>query len=324
MRAREPVAAHMIASVLSARADETAAGVLARVAAEKPESVELVLIVGRDGRLAGVVPISRLLSLDPASRLYEAADNAFPRIMPDADQEHAATLALHHRVDALPVVDERGRPLGVMPAQALLQVLRREHVEDLHRLAGIQRESSQARHAIEDPPLRRVRHRLPWLLVGLAGSAAATGAMAAMEGTLRANVRIAFFVPALVYLADAIGTQTETVAVRGLSLTRAGLGPLLLGELGTGMLIGAILGALSLAPVWSWFGDLRLASAVAASIFVAGTLANGLGLLFPWALTLAGFDPAYGTGPASTVVQDVCTILVYFAVVTAFGVSGAR
>jgi magnesium transporter len=143
--------------------------------------------------------------------------------------------------------------------------------------------------------------------------------MAAMEVTLQANVAIAFFVPALVYLADAIGTQTETVAVRGLSLTRSGLAPLLGGELRTGMLLGAILGAISFVPIWLAFDSARLAAAVAASIFVAGTVANGIGLFIPWLLQRLGYDPAYGTGPGSTVVQDVCTIVVYFAVVRAFG-----
>lgn len=64
---------------------------------------------------------------------------------------------------------------------------------------------------------------------------------------------------------------------------------------------------------------MRLASAVALSIFAAGTVANGIGLLFPWLLKRLRFDPAYGAGPASTIVQDLCTILVYFAVVRAFG-----
>ncbi|MBI2387750.1 MAG: magnesium transporter [Elusimicrobia bacterium] len=319
MRGHEPVAGHLVRSALRARPDESAAAVLARLAAEKPASVELVLVVDHDGRLTGAVPLAKLLALEPGRPLSEAAEEGFPRTTADADQERAASLALHRGVDALPVVDAKGRPLGVMPAQALLQVLRREHVEDLHLLAGIQREGAQARHAIEDPPMRRVRHRLPWLLVGLAGSSVATAAMAAMEETLRANIKIVFFVPALVYLADAVGTQTETVAVRGLSLTRAGLAPLLAAELRTGMLLGAILGGISIAPIWLWSGDIRLASAVAASIFAAGTVANGLGLLFPWTLKTLGFDPAYGTGPASTVVQDVCTILVYFAIVSAFG-----
>jgi magnesium transporter len=316
----ETVGAHLVSSVARGRGEETAAEMLRRIAAERPASVEPVCVVDEAGRLLGAFPVGRLLTLQGGVTLREAMDSAFPRVGAEADQEHAASLALHHGVDALPVVDREGRLAGVMPTQALLQVLRREHVEDLHRLAGIRRETAQARHAIEDPPLRRVRHRLPWLLVGLAGSAFATAAMAAMEAKLQANVAIAFFVPALVYLADAIGTQTETVAVRGLSLTRAGLAPLLAGEVRTGMLIGAILGLLSFAPIWLAFGDGRLAAAVAASIVVAGTVANGVGLLFPWLLQRLGYDPAYGTGPGSTVIQDVCTILVYFMVLQAFGI----
>jgi len=320
MKHHEAVRGHVAASVLRARSDETAGAVLARLAHEKPVSVELVLVVNGHGKLKGVVSLGRLFAAPAAAPLKEILDSKSPRVTADTDQEHAASLALHHGVDALPVVDDEGRALGVMPSQALLQVLRREHVEDLHRLVGIQREAAQARHAIEDPPLRRVRHRLPWLLVGLAGSALATAAMAAMEVTLQANVAIAFFVPALVYLADAIGTQTEAVAVRGLSLTRAGLGPLLAGELRTGLFIGMILGVLSFVPIWLAFGNARLAAAVAVSIVAAGTVANGLGLFIPWLLQRLGFDPAYGTGPGSTVLQDVCTILVYFAIVRAFGV----
>ena len=319
MRPHEPAGRHLVAAVPRGRPRDSVAATLARLASEKPAAVELVLVSDADSRLVGVVPIARLLCADGQTRLAEILDAAFPRVAADTDQERAASLALHHGVDALPVVDHAGRALGVIPAQALLQVLRREHIEDLHRLAGIQRETSRARHAIEDPPLRRARHRLPWLLVGLAGSALATAAMAAMEVTLQANVAIAFFVPALVYLADAIGTQTEAVAVRGLSLTRAGLAPLLGGEVRTGMLLGAILGAISFAPIWLAFGSAALAAAVAVAIFAAGTVANGIGMLFPWLLQRLGFDPAYGTGPGSTVLQDVCTILVYFAVVRAFG-----
>jgi magnesium transporter len=316
---RETVGDHLVTSVLRATPGETAESVRARIVAEKPESPVLVLVAGDDGRLAGVVPLGGLLRMHGARPLADALERDFPVVTPDTDQEVAASTALDHGVDALPVADADGRPLGVMPPQALLRVLRREHVKDLHMLAGIERETAQARHAIEDPPLRRVRHRLPWLLVGLVGAGLATAAMAWMQATLERHIAVAFFVPALVYLADAIGTQTETVAVRGLSMTRAGLAPLLGGELRTGALIGAILAALSFAPVWWAFGDGRLAAAIALSILIAGIVANGIGLALPWALKRLRFDPAYGTGPMSTVLQDVCTIIVYFAVVSGFG-----
>jgi magnesium transporter len=317
---REIVASHLVERAARARGHETAGGVLARLAKEKPASVELVLVVDDHDRLQGVVPLAKLFAAAAQAKLKDIVAHGFPIVRPDTDQEHAASLALHHGVDALPVVDAKARALGVMPSQALLQVLRREHVEDLHRLAGIEREAAQARHAIEDPPLRRARHRLPWLLVGLAGSALATAAMTAFESTLSSTIAVAFFVPGIVYLADAIGTQTEAIAVRRLSLTRAGLARLLAGELRTGMLLGGILGVASFFPVWLIFGHLPLAAAVATAIFAAGTMAAGLGLLLPWWIARTGRDPAFGSGPLATVIQDVLSLLVYLGVVRAFGV----
>jgi magnesium transporter len=320
MMRHETVRAHLVESIARAGAGETPAEVLARLAIEKPAAVELVCVSDESGRLAGALPIARLFALEAGTILGDAMDRAFPRVGVGDDQETAASLALHHGVDALPVVDEAGRLLGVMPSQALLHVLRREHVEDLHRLAGIRRETSQARHAIEDPPARRARHRLPWLFVGLAGAALATLVMAGFEATLQETVAVAFFIPALVYMADAIGTQSEAIAVRGLSLARGGIGHLLAGELRTGMLIGLALGLTAYFPILIAFGEARLAAAVSISIFVAGSIASAIGLGLPWLFARRGLDPAYGSGPVATVIQDILSIVVYFMVLRAFGI----
>jgi len=320
MMRHETVGAHLVASVGRWRSDETVAVTLARLTADKPECIEIICVTDGSERLVGALPIGRLFALDGAANLSEAMDPAFPRIGPAADQETAASLALHHRVDALPVVDSEGKLLGVMPSQALLQALRREHVEDLHLLAGIRREAVQARHAIDDPPMRSARHRLPWLLVGLAGGALATAVMAGFEATLQKTVAVAFFIPGLVYLADAVGTQSEAIAVRGLSLTRSGIGHLLASELRTGMLIGGALGLIAYLPILLAFGDAWLAAAVSISIFFASSAAAAIGLGLPWLLARRGLDPAYGSGPVATVIQDILSILVYFAVLRVFGI----
>jgi magnesium transporter len=59
---------------------------------------------------------------------------------------------------------------------------------------------------------------------------------------------------------------------------------------------------------------------VASAIFAAGSMAAALGLLLPWWLARLGRDPALGSGPIATVIQDILSLLVYFAVVRAFGV----
>ena len=61
---------------------------------------------------------------------------------------------------------------------------------------------------------------------------------------------------------------------------------------------------------------LRLAAAVALSILVAGAAATSIGLLLPWALARTGADPALGSGPVATIIQDALSLLVYFALVS--------
>jgi len=316
-RTRETSADRLSADVLRARPDETAAALRERLRHGASPGWDLVCVVDADDRLLGALTAQDLAALPDTTPVGGVMRHGGPQVSPGLDQEHVASHALHHHVTAMPVVDAQGRLLGVVGPAALMDILRREHVEDLHRLSGISRETAQARHAIEDPPLRRARHRLPWLLVGLAGSVVATWVVARFETALAAKPALAFFVPGLVYLADAIGTQSEAVAVRGLSLSRFGLARLVGSELRTGLLIGLVLGLLAFPMVWFAFREMRLAAAVAAALASASAVASVLGLALPWLLNRSGLDPAYGSGPLATIVQDVLSLLIYFGFVSA-------
>jgi magnesium transporter len=279
------------------------------------DSAQIVCITNDAGVLLGVVSIERLLEMPAGEKMGEAM-RAPPVVHPEEDQEKVASLALHHDLNAVPVVDHENKLLGVVPPSTIIAILRHEHAEDLHRFAGIRHDTAIARQAMNAPPIRRVRDRLPWLLAGLAGSMLATLVMVRFEQALQAQVAIAFFVPGLVYLADAIGTQTETITVRGLSLSHAPIGYLLGRELRTGVLIGLFLGALILPLVWIAFGDPRLAAAVALSVVFAGAVATSIGLMLPWLLMKLKRDPAFGSGPLATIIQDVLSLLIYFLVVS--------
>lgn len=312
---------HMLQPALwRAHGDETVGELRARLLRQPPHPAshppEVVCVLDRDERLVGTLELAQLLVLPDARRLGAAARRDLPPVRPDAEQQHVASLALHHRLTAVPVTDDAGRLVGVVGAAALLQILRREHVEDLHRLTGIGHESDQALVALEAPPLRRARHRLPWLLVGLLGSIVATFVVARFESALASRPALAFFVPGLVYLADAIGTQSEAIAVRGLSISRIGLARLMGGELRTGMLIGLVLAGVAFPLVWFAFDDMPLATAVALALGGASMLAALLGLMLPWLLGRLGTDPAYGSGPLATIVQDVLSLLIYFGCVS--------
>ncbi|MCC6535269.1 MAG: magnesium transporter [Burkholderiales bacterium] len=315
-KTQESAGHHLHARVPRASPETTAGELLRSLQGRDFDATELICVCDPDGRLLGGLPLGRVISLPAERRLGEAMQQPIAAVRPDEDQERIASIALHHRLEAVPVVDANGFLLGIVPPAALLSILRREHVEDIHRLAGIYRETAQARHALHAPPVRRARDRLPWLLVGLVGSIIATAVMSRFEQALQSQLAIAFFVPGLVYLADAIGTQTEAIAVRGLSLSHSPLAGLLGSELRTGVLIGGVLGSLVFVLVWLGFGEARLALAVALAVLFAGAAATTIGLALPWALAHIGSDPALGGGPLATVIQDVLSLLIYFAVVT--------
>jgi magnesium transporter len=125
------------------------------------DTVDAVLVLDDEGHYAGTARLKDVLNAPDETPLSSLVRKDWPVVGPDIDQEHAAAFAHQHGVAAIPVVAADGRPLGLIPALALLETLAHEHHEDVHRLAGILRQRSGARHALDDPPLSRAGRRLP-------------------------------------------------------------------------------------------------------------------------------------------------------------------
>lgn len=310
----QSIAHYIVREVPVAAPDESAATVRERLPGQRYADASHIFVIEDDRTLLGVVTITDLLA---APCRHKVRELMLPRnchvVTPDTDREQAATMAIHADVASLAVCDTRGRLIGAVPATALMLILRDEHLEDLHHITGIMGKSEAAQSALTAPPFRRAFYRLPWLLVGMAASAMVTIMLSRYEALLSAQIAITFFIPAIVYLADAVGTQTEAVAVRCLSLTQGGMGKMLMGEIGAGILIGTTLGALALPMVWLAFGSLALGVTVAIALTVASSMATAIGFLLPWFFARLGYDPAFGSGPVATVIQDALSLMSYIA-----------
>jgi magnesium transporter len=263
----------------------------------------------------GIVTIEDLLSAPADVTVESLMDPKAPVVAPGVDQEVAAWRAVRHGESALAVVDPAGRFVGVIPPHRLVAVLLAEHEEDLTRLGGFMRNASAARTTSEEPVHRRFWHRLPWLLLGLCGALLAADVVGWFEDQIRLKVMLVFFVPGIVYLADAVGTQTETVIVRGLSLGIP-VGRIVGREILAGLAIGLALGAIAGPLVWWRWTDPSLALTVAASVFVASSMSTVVAMALPWLFDRLSLDPAFGSGPLATVIQDLLSIWTYLFVAT--------
>jgi magnesium transporter len=289
------------------------AGDVRRLLVEQRHESASHVVVCEGRRFRGVVRIEDLLPAPPGTTMADLMDRDAPVVAPGVDQEVAAWHAVRNGESALAVVDTRGDFVGVIPPHRLLAVLLSEHEEDLSRLGGFTKSAAAARSTSEEPVERRYRHRLPWLLVGLAGAFLAADLVGWFESRLRDRVMLAFFIPGLVYLADAVGTQTETVIVRGFSVG-VSMRRMFRRELGVGLAIGLTLAVLAGPFVWWRWGAGDVALCVGLSVFAACSTATLAAMSLPWLLDVAGADPAFGSGPLATVVQDLLSILIYFAV----------
>jgi len=279
---------------------------------ERYDSMTHVAIL--DGaRLAGVITIENLFAAPKGSVAQEVMDPNPPVVAPDTDQEVAAWQVIRHGESALAVVDEEGNFVGFVPPHRLLSVLLWEHEEDMDRIGGFLRRTSEARSTSQEPATRRFRHRVPWLLVGLVGALLSADLVGAFEEQLEDVLVLAFFIPGIVYLADAVGTQTETVVIRGLSVG-VSLKQMARPELFSGLLTGLALSSVFFpVALWRW-GDGEVAIVVSLSLLAACSVATLIAMALPWTIRRFGKDPAFGSGPLATVIQDLLSILIYFAI----------
>ena len=313
---RETAGSHMVSHIPRATPMMPIGKVIDSLQGERFECADTVFVTNDLGHLEGIVRINDLFADGdrPIGQIMEPEHEA---VRVEDDQEAIALLAMKLNMIAVPVVDDNGRLIGAVPPEALFQILHHEHMEDLQRLAGIEPHEHGPSAALDAPLLDRFRRRLPWLVVGLLASSIITFVMAGFEEALAANVAVAFFVPALVYIAGAIGSQAVSVAVRGLSVSNVSIGGLIRDEFIIGVAIGLSLGLVSFTGVYIVFGHPLLALAVGLAVLGGGTISAVVGFGLPWLFQRCGADPALGSGPICTIIQDVASLFLYFVLVTA-------
>lgn len=293
-------------------ATDTARDCRAKLESASFEDASIVAVV--DGaRLLGAIDAGRALTADPDATLGSLMKPAVVLADGDSGMEVAANEMVRRGAPAIAVLDGGGELVGLVGPDRAAIVLLTEHDEDMARLGGYQASSQRARLAAEEPVSRRLWHRLPWLLIGLVGSMASAVLVGIFEEQLDRVVLLAFFVPAVVYIADSVGTQTETLLIRALA-TDIDLRKVIPRELLTGVVLGATVALLFYPFARLGWDSPDVALAVSLALLCSCTIATAVAMALPITLRRLGFDPAFGSGPLATVIQDLLSIAIYFSI----------
>lgn len=309
---QETAASVMLESIPMVPPRATAAQTLRYIRrhAKTLKTLAYVYVADADRRLVGVISLKTLLAAPGSSHVNVLMSENPVTVVATDDQEYVAQLALKHQLKAVPVLDREGRLAGVVPSHVILRILQTEYEEDALQAAGMPVEALQS---TEQRVLWQAWHRLPWLLIGMAGGVVAAVLIERFEAALAQEVLLAAFIPIVVYLADAAGVQVQTVYIR--LLARQQQIPTLRymsREFMTSVIIAAVLGISTFVLVAAWFDTGALAVIVATSVTLAVILAGAIALVLPWLFTTLHRDPAVASGPMSTIIIDVASIVIYF------------
>ncbi len=280
--------------------------------AETYQTINYIYVL-ESRKLLGVLSIHELFSAEPHRLVSEIMNKDVAYVHIHTDQEHVAQLALSQGVKAVPVIDDNEEFVGVISSDTLLRILNEEHIDDMNKAAGIAAEEASS---LENQGwARQVNARTPWLLLGLLGGVGAAVIIEAFESTISSELAIAAFIPAIVYMADAVGNQTETLFIRKLSRRE----PVkflryLARELGIGISIAAILGTFTFLLSFFWLNNLVFSSILSASIIATVCFSVTITVLLPWLLKQLKFDPAIASGPLATVICDVSSVCIYLII----------
>jgi magnesium transporter len=230
-------------------------------------------------------------------------------------QGKIAALAIEHNIKEVPIVDAAGTLLGVVPHDVILSILREEHINETLRSAGVTSFDDSIKTMSGARATTLIKKRLPWLFIGLVGSSLAALIIQFFQGTLEEQILLASFIPAVMYISGAVSVQSETLLIRTeLVDTRFSFSRYLTRELAVG---GGLAVTLSLAMgglsflIWQ---STIVSAVLALSFFVAIIIASMVAISLPWASSKLNIDPALSGGPLDTILSDIISITVYFAI----------
>jgi magnesium transporter len=306
----------MIMAVPRAAANQTVGDAVESLRSSAWAEIGHVYLVDEQSQLIGQVPTERLLCADPAGKLVDLQGDPPIEVRPDDNAERVALLAVERHEADVAVVDSHRRLVGAIPMGPLLALLHEEHVDNFLRMGGIGSVHPEPTGGLDT--IAAFRARIPWLVIGLTGGFLAGGVAAMFETALKQEIALAFFLPLVVYMADAVGTQTETILVRSLAYGKVSLASQLFREGAVGLLLGGAIGLITGVVFLLVDGRTGIAIVVAVTLSVTAVVATLVASILPLGLARLGADPALASGPVATVLQDILSVAIYLSIATIF------
>lgn len=287
------------------------------------ETINYLYVLSDNRHLLGLLTLRRVLRSDPGAVAREVMNPDPITVEGTVGEEEAARLLARYGFSALPVLDARGRMLGIFTADDAQEILSDADTEDVLKLGAV---SGDAESYLSLSVGQLVRRRLPWLfMLFLAETFTGlvlryyipTEAQGTAVGQLAIIASLTLFIPLLIGAGGNSGSQVTTTITRALAVgdvrTSDGL-RVLRREFGVALVIGLALGTAGFLRALSWRSGFEISLVVGIALPMIVLWAAAVGSVLPLAAKRMGFDPAVMSAPFITTFVDATGLIIYFEV----------
>src|SRR4051812_6721207 len=283
---------------------------------ELPGHTDQLFVIGRDQELKGTLPLARLIVTDLDREVSSVVIPESVRFSPEDPAEDAANAFERYDLISAPVVDARGRLVGRVTVDAVVDYIRQKSAESQLAEAGLAQEED-----IFAPVLNSFKNRWSWLAINLVTAFIASRVIGAFEGSIARLVALAALMPIVAGIGGNSRHQTITMIVRAPALgqiQRDYWRKLIAKELGVALLNGVVWGGLLGLIAYAFYGNVALGGVLALAMILNLDLAATMGVAIPWMRARFGRDPAVGSSVLITAVTDSGGFFIFLGLATLF------
>lgn len=296
------------------------------------ETVYTIFVRDAKRTLVGTINLDDLIFANEEDTLETIMDKDFITCNANDDQEEVANMFKRYDLNAMAVVNNEKKILGIITIDDVVDIIVQEANEDIANLNQVS--------AIEEPYLKTsvwklVKKCLPWIMILMIlqiGSAAITSAF---DGLIASFAVLAVFSPLILDAGGNSGGQTTTMIVRSLALNEFKKGDfkkVIWKEFRVALIIAGIIGVFAVALTFSemaigvvsidnssfnenpWLVRFLVSLLVGSTLMVTMIISRMIGCLLPFFAKKIHVDPAVMCGPFTTTVVDIVSLLTYFLI----------
>lgn len=270
-------------------------------------------------KLIGSVDVKDLLTVGESRLIEEIMDENVLCARTLDDQEKVAAMIEKYSLVAIPIIDHENCLVGIVTVDDAMTVLQDEATEDISIMAGVTpNEDSYFGTSV----FQHAKNRALWLMLLMLSATVSGEILAHYESAMAVMPILITFIPMLMGTSGNCGSQSSTMVIRGIAVGEIEFKEffkVVFKEIRIAILVGLMLAVVNGIRVYIMYDqDIMLAIAIGITIIAIVCMAKCIGCTLPLFAKKIGLDPALMAAPLISTIMDTCTILMYFAIITAF------